>query len=62
MTDTERLNLIEHYEWMIEFNDMWFVAGKFGLSAGDTLREALDGALAAQIKWSFAACFIQDNN
>ena len=53
MTDIERLNLIEHYEWMVEFNtDVWFVAGKFGLSAGDTLRKAIDAALAAQIKWS----------
>ena len=55
MTDTERLNLIEHYQWRIYFvADGWSGNGMFGIlpHTYNTIREAIDAALAAQIKWS----------
>ncbi len=53
MTDTERLNLIEHYKWDIMHHKGWLILGKFGSTATcQTIREAINEALAAQIKWS----------
>lgn len=53
MTDTERLNLIEHYQWQLHFIDSWFMQGMFGVVGGfNTLREAIDAALKAQFEWS----------
>lgn len=54
MTDTERLNLIEYYDWMIikQFKK-WRVVGAFpGIAEGATLREVVDAALVAQVEWS----------
>jgi len=53
MTDTERLNLIEHYNWIIaKIEDNWIITGSYGYVEGNSLREAIDATLAAQIKWS----------
>ena len=55
MTDTERLDLIEHYKWEISYwhdhvvivnNEAEFVR------SGKTLRAAIDAALKAQFEWS----------
>lgn len=59
MTDTERLNLIEHYGWVIDQlknGKGWCVTGRFSIFhvAGDTLRDAIDAALAAQVKWALS--------
>jgi hypothetical protein len=55
MTDTERLNLIEHYGWQIICfaNEVaiYNVKAEFKVT-GKTLREAIDNALSAQFKWS----------
>lgn len=54
MSDTERLNLIEHYGWDVLWcNDSWCITAKsFGAVNGKTLREAIDAALKAQFEWS----------
>lgn len=55
MTDTERLSLIEHYEWdFLHYpRHGWKVCGKFGSTATfTTIREAIDVALKAQHEWS----------
>jgi hypothetical protein len=54
MTDTERLNLIEHYQWdVMHHNGEWLVLGKFGITPTFIkLREAVDVALNAQAKWA----------
>lgn len=59
MTDTERLNLIEHYEWNINVSKSgksWWITGKFSthnkMVTASSLREAINKALDAQIKWS----------
>lgn len=53
MTDTERLNLIEHYKWYIWFDEetKYTAQGDFGHVCGKTIREVIDGALDAQAKW-----------
>ena len=55
MSDSEMINLIEHYEWCVyrEYNH-WNVAGNFGKVFKKTLREAIVAALAAQAKWSLS--------
>lgn len=53
MSDTERLNLIEHYEWdfLHYVNHGWKVCGKFGSTeCFKTIREAIDEALSRQTK------------
>ena len=53
MTDTERLNLIEHYGWHInKVASGWNVFSSNIDIIEKTLRLAIDAALAAQIKWS----------
>lgn len=59
MTDTERLNLIEHYKWEIACTgetSIWTVVLHLSdgvkFADGNNIREAIDAALAAQIKWS----------
>lgn len=53
MTDTERLNLIEHYRWNIHTaTEGYTVFGDFGNVGGKSLREAIDAALRAQFEWS----------
>lgn len=55
MSDTERLNLIEHYGWSIMFSrDRVIITGNDSIfaTAGNTLREAIDAALKAQFEWS----------
>lgn len=54
MSDTERLNLIEHYEWMVMPHcGKWWIVGKFpGIASGDSLREAFNNAYDAQAKWA----------
>lgn len=59
MSDTERLNLIEHYEWRLELindtnalNGLWQIKGDWGYIHGDTIRKVIDAAMTAQIKWS----------
>ncbi len=59
MYDTERLNLIEHYEWdILCYNNKakkWMVCGKFGKTDKfKTIREAIDAALSAQMKWALS--------
>lgn len=55
MTDTKRLNLIEHYQWKINFTcDKWNVFNANIDVAANTLREAIDAALAAQAKWAMS--------
>ena len=55
MTDTERLSLIEHYEWDIrKIDDNWYVEGKFGRVYKASIREAIDAALSAQAQWSWS--------
>lgn len=53
MTDTERLDLIEHYGWVIDTlknGKGWCVTGRLSIFhvARETLREAIDAAIAAQ--------------
>lgn len=51
----ERLNLIDTYKWDFLYypNHGWKVCGKFGSTdTFKTIREAIDTALAAQIKWN----------
>lgn len=53
MSDTEMLNLIEHYEWNI--NQMYKGWNVFSANidiTGPTLREAIKIAMDAQVKWS----------
>lgn len=52
MTDTNRLNLIEYYKWEIIFDTNVIIRGSFGIVFDNTLREAIDTALKAQIEWS----------
>ena len=55
MSDTERLNLIEHYRWHIFFSpDGWCVSGMFGMlpNTFNSIREAIEAALTAQMNWS----------
>lgn len=53
MTDTERLNLIEHYGWNINKHFLGFNVFNENVDVvRATLREAIDVALAAQAKWS----------
>lgn len=55
MKDTERLNLIDHYKWTVVFinGGCYIVLHEARTySFAKTLREAIDGALAAQIKWA----------
>jgi hypothetical protein len=54
MSDTERLNLIEHYKWKIGYTHAFYVKGDNGIFVvmASTLREAIDDALEAQIDWS----------
>lgn len=54
MTDTERLDLIEHYQWdILSYNKEWIICGEFGKTGRfKSLREAIEAATAAQIKWS----------
>lgn len=56
MTDTERLNLIEHYGWKIyqAVNKSWQVGGPFGVVRRNNLREAIDEALSRQAKWALS--------
>ncbi len=61
MSDTERLNLIEHYKWQISLSangKVWWIFGSFSTNKkgvkGKTLREAIDAALAAQMKWALS--------
>lgn len=55
MTDTERLDLIEHYRWNVICAEgrvaIYNVDANFKVQA-DTIREVIDLALAQQIKWS----------
>lgn len=55
MSDTERLNLIEHYEWdLIHYANGWMIAGKFGSTKRfKSIRECIEAALATQAKWAF---------
>ena len=53
MTDTERLNLIENYGWSIRcIAGRWYATGDFGVKVADTIRETIDEALSAQVKWA----------
>lgn len=67
MTDTECLNLIEHYKWIINpvtesgYNSITKVSycktifriyGKFGEAEGNGLRQAVNAALDKQVKWA----------
>lgn len=60
MTDTERLNLIEHYQWQIFTWSMgkdkfWQITGKFGgTQAHTSLRMAFDAAYKAQAEWAMS--------
>jgi hypothetical protein len=55
MTDTERLNLIEHYGWDIrKIDDNWYVEGQFGRVYKVSIREAINAALSAQAKWALS--------
>ncbi len=47
-------DLIEHYKWSIQFTleNKWAVDGLFGSIRGETLNEAIDNALIAQMNWS----------
>lgn len=55
MTDTERLDLIEHYKWNVIFAvgkvAIYNVEANFKVQA-DTLREVIPLALKAQMDWS----------
>ncbi len=55
MTDTERLNLIEHYQWTIRFDDegchiSLHKAGTY--TKAKNFREAFDIAYDKQAKWA----------
>lgn len=55
MSDTERLNLIEHYKWKIIFIDdgCHIVLARAGTyDFAKTFREAIDLALIKQMDWS----------
>lgn len=59
MTDTERLNLIEHYKWRLELiddtstlNGLWQIKGQWGYVHGRSVRAVVDSAISAQFKWS----------
>lgn len=55
MTDTERLDLIEHYKWKVMFIDdgCHIVLPQAGTYAfAKTFREAISEALSKQAKWS----------
>jgi hypothetical protein len=55
MTDTERLNLIEHYGWTIKFIDggCHIVLHRANTYAfAKTIREAFDEAYKKQAAWS----------
>ncbi len=56
MSDTEALNLIEHYRWKVQptLEGKWAVDGDFGSIRGETLREAIYTALAAQAEWALS--------
>lgn len=56
MSDTERLNLIEHYSWKVyqAVNKSWQIGGAFGVVRRNSLREAIDEALSRQIKWALS--------
>jgi hypothetical protein len=56
MSDQEALNLIEHYRWKVQptLENRWAVDGDFGSIRGDTLRDAIKTALAAQAEWALA--------
>ena len=51
MSDTEALNLIEHYRWHVQptLEGKWAIDGDFGSIRGETLRDAVHVALTAQI-------------
>ena len=54
MSDTEILNLIEHYRWTIKFidNGCHIVLHRAGTYAfAKTIREAFDEAYQKQAKW-----------
>lgn len=53
MSDTEMLNLIEHYDWFIvKFGSGWNIFNENIDVMGTTLREAILNAMTAQRKWS----------
>ena len=53
MTDTERLNLIEHYKWAIQpLEEGWMITGRWGYVCGPSIRTAFDYAYKAQFKWA----------
>lgn len=57
MTDTERLNLVEHHKWTVKFMDggchiVLHQAGTYAFAK--TFREAIQAALAAQAKWALS--------
>jgi hypothetical protein len=68
MSDTERLNLIEHYGWNVQFikeegytnlkghfsRTLIKISGKYGEVVQETLRDAIDAALSSQAKWSMS--------
>lgn len=55
MSDTERVNLVDHYRWIITFSPVgWVVQGMFGMipHTFGTFRDAIDGAMRAQAEWA----------
>lgn len=53
MTDTEALNLIEHYGWSInKISKGWNVFNENIDVIGLSIREAIINAMIAQRKWS----------
>jgi hypothetical protein len=55
MTDTEALNLVEHYGWrLVPLNDgKWFAMTVGGATAvQSSLRDAIRAALAKQAAWA----------
>lgn len=52
LTDTDRLNAIEIYDWLVRpsiYKDAWMVDGcRKGTPRGKTLRDAIDNAILAQ--------------
>lgn len=56
MSDKEMLTLIEHYRWKVQptLENKWAVDGDFGSIRGETLRDAIGIALAAQVEWTLS--------